>query len=519
MISVSNDYKNNLNNRALSPKSKIIVDGVTYLGDVIKTFPKIKHQATDVIGCFPAKTVSFEIYDYNNELDFINKEVEVYQGFMINGTPVYVKQGIFIPKDENVKTNISNKVISFENVQDRTQLLEDKYESNLDWSNNQTHTGLEIVQEICTRKQITLKTSNFSFANYQFKQPNFPENITDRQVIARLGEIGGENAYFDYNGELVIKGQTNTNDILQRSRYEKISIEKTVTYNTVILGKKDINDDIVYPSTIAVERVERRIEDNPFVDLIREEIIEEVAQHIIGLTYTPYELQGCVDGHIYELNDVISVIDRNGNTVRAVILDFENSSRIKSKIKLSLESKNTTNYNLAGSNKESLDKVRLDVDHINNEIRGIVSSISGEDGLSQRVNSVETRITSTDYRINAISKNVTYTEFDEDGNPTNSDINSVKTKEKNFTFNDDGFDIATPDSNFRLHQDETGSYYYEGNNVIGQYTKDGSKQKDLELFGTYSYGKKEINDTPMFVAQLYTDENGEEGFGHFCNRS
>ena len=42
-------------------------------------------------------------------------------------------------------------------------------------------------------------------------------------------------------------------------------------------------------------------------------------------------------------------------------------------------------------------------------------------------------------------------------------------------------------------------------------------QKDLELFGTYSYGKESIDDTPMFVGQLYTDANGEQGFGHFYN--
>lgn len=75
------------------------------------------------------------------------------------------------------------------------------------------------------------------------------------------------------------------------------------------------------------------------------------------------------------------------------------------------------------------------------------------------------------------------------------------------------------ESNFKMIQTAKGTYYKDGENTTGEYTKDGSKQKNLELFGTYSYGKKEINDTPMFVAQLYIDENGEEGFGHFCNRS
>lgn len=70
---------------------------------------------------------------------------------------------------------------------------------------------------------------------------------------------------------------------------------------------------------------------------------------------------------------------------------------------------------------------------------------------------------------------------------------------------------------YKAQHTAQGTFYKDGDSITGQYTKDGSKQKDLELFGTYSYGKNDINDTPMFVAQLYTDEKGEECFGHFYN--
>ena len=99
MISVSSDYKNYIsNNLSVSAKNKIIVDGVEYLGNVLKTYPKISHSTSKICGSFPAKTVSFEIYDLNNSLDFENKEIEVYKGLMLNGTPYYVKQGVFIPQ-------------------------------------------------------------------------------------------------------------------------------------------------------------------------------------------------------------------------------------------------------------------------------------------------------------------------------------------------------------------------------------------------------------------------------------
>lgn len=375
MISVSSDYKNYIsNNTSVSAQNKIVVDGVEYLGNVLKTYPKISHSASKVCGSFPAKTVSFEIYDLTNSLDFEGKEITVYKGLMLNGSPYYVKQGVFIPQKNNITTDISSRSIKFEKVQDRTQLLDELYESELDWTDNQTHTGLEIVQEICTKKNLTLKSNNFAWASYAFYQPNFPSNVTYREVIARLAEIGGETVIFDYNGYLEFKSQYTTGDTIGRTRFGNLSKEKTITINSIVLGKEGINDDIKYPVNMSdPDRVSLRIEDNPYVDLRREEMISDVASHIIGLTYVPFNVSNLLDGFIYELNDVISITDRNNETLRAVLLTIENSSRIQSNVKLDDSNKDTTDYNLAGSQKGTLAGVRLDVDHIKNEIRSIVS--------------------------------------------------------------------------------------------------------------------------------------------------
>ena len=404
MIPVNQDYINYLSNKAFSPYSKIIVDGVSYLGNVIKTFPKIKHQATNIAGSFPAKTVSFEIYDNNNNLDFQNKEIEVYKGFLINNQVEYIKQGTFIPRAENITRNISTKVISFKDVQDRTQLLENTYKSDLNYSNGQTHTGLEIVQEICTKRNITLLNNNFAFANYNFPQPNFYETITEREVIARLAEIGGETAFFNYNGYLTIKGQNNSNMTIPRSRYEKISKEKTITYNTVVLGKEGIDDDIVYPTNMSEnDRVAFKILDNPYVDLIRESIISEVASHIIGLSYIPSELTGFIDGFIFELNDYITVVDRNNTTSKLVIMDYESTSRYKcnAKCKFNIDSQ-STNYKIAGSNQQAINSVKFEVNHIDQTVTSVISQTtdttnpdslaSKQSVLTQRVDSLESAI-------------------------------------------------------------------------------------------------------------------------------
>ena len=108
-------------------------------------------------------------------------------------------------------------------------------------------------------------------------------------------------------------------------------------------------------------------------------------------------------------------------------------------------------------------------------------------------------------------------QYDSEGNPLSGEVREVTTT-TGFKFNAEGMTIEDTSSNFKALHRNTGTYYKEGDSIVGQYTKDGSKQKDLELFGVYYYGKNDFPDTPMFVAQLYTDENGEEAFGHFYNR-
>lgn len=383
MYAISADYKDYIeNNLSISPKSKIVVDGVEYTGSVIKSSPKFSHKNTSMIGGFPIKSCSFEIYDLDNSLDFENKELTVYKGININDTVEYIPQGIFIPRAKDIKTNISQKTISFENIQDKGQLFDGIYQSSLDWTTQ--HTGLEIVQEICRNLGIILETIDFNWADYEFKQPNFESNTTYREVVSRLAEIGGSIAFMSRTGGLVIKGQTLIRHTISNKRYTKLSKEKTFgSINTVVLGKDGKNDDIVYPNSIDIDRIEWKILDNPFVDLYRQEMIETVANYIIGQSIIPFELTDFVDGFYLDLNDAVEVVDKNNNSFTAVILNYESTSRIKSKISAETQTTSLTDYNLAGSNTKSLTKIRHDVDHINEQI---VSTIQKTETIEDNIN-------------------------------------------------------------------------------------------------------------------------------------
>lgn len=142
-----------------------------------------------------------------------------------------------------------------------------------------------------------------------------------------------------------------------------------------------------------------------------------------------------------------------------------------------------------------------------NEIKASVESVSSSvDGLNTTINRVEEITNDNSQVINVISTNI---------DRTSGEVREVTTT-TGFTFNADGMTIDDG-SGFKAQHRSNGTYYKDGESIVGQYTKDGSKQKDLELFGTYSYGKETIDDTPMFIGQLYTNENGEQAFGHFYN--
>lgn len=387
MYAISNGYKNLIENRlSLSPKSKIVVDNVEYTGAVLKSYPKISHKTSNMIGGFPTKTCSFEIYDINNNLDFEGKEITVYRGLDVNGTTEWIPQGIFIPTADKITTNITTKTISFNSIQDKSQLFDATYTTNLTWMDGSTHTGLEIVQDICSILGITLETTTFNWYDYSFKQPNFPSNITYREVINRIAEIGKSIAYISRTGGLVIKGQNATGHSISRSRYGKLSKEKQFgPINVVVLGKDGVDDDIVYPNVLPSNVVEWKILDNPFVDLYREEMIETVASYIIGQSIIPFELTDFIDGFYLDLNDTVQVTDKNGNAFNATLLNYESTSRIKSTIGAETQNNTSTNYNLAGSNKESIRTVKSEVDHINDTITQVVEEIGDRSSKSTTI--------------------------------------------------------------------------------------------------------------------------------------
>ena len=518
MEAISNDLKQQLEtSTSLKTKNKIVVGTTVYDGSKIKTYPKISHKNNAVYGGFPAKTCSFELYDANNNIDLENKEIKVYKGIEVNNEIEWILQGIFIPQAKDIKTNINSKSISFNNVQDKTQYFDVSYNSDLVWENNTTHTGLEIIKEICDKLSIELSSSSFNLSTYDFKQPNFSENATCREVINKYAEISGSIAFINRQGKLEIKAPTATNYSFERNRYIKLTKEKVVTFNTLVLGKEGLNDDIFYPATLDDERVEYKILDNPFVDLYREDMIEDISANFIGKSYIPFTLNNFVDGFCLDLNDIISVKDRNGNTLTLTILNYEIASRISVNTSAETVDSNKTDYNLAGSNKSEINKVKLDVDHNRKKITALAKSTDeNTEKIAQVViennqikNTVSQNYQETNNNITETNKQLT--QIKEDISGVNINVSNLTTKTQEIDGNiekieqkldDMSYDFTTAglkvgksiDDNNTVF-DNNGIRSYNKTELNAIFNKNGSGINKLIVTGTAQIGYLKIKKT------------------------
>ena len=370
------------------PKSKIEVGGVTYTGETaLISYPKISHTAEKMIGGFPAKTCSFEIYNRNGELSLNAQEITVYRGLEIDGSVEWVPMGIFAADDENITNNLTKRSISFKGT-DRSRLFDTQFVNDITYP----CTVAQFVSHLCRRHGITLETTTFPFSDrVLLTAPNADSSVSERELISRIAELGGCIAQISRTGGLRISAPQATGKTVKKRYYKTVSKEpKFGAITAVSLGHAEYSDDIIYPENANENSVNWRIEDNPFVDgaiakadgitaTTRETLIADIAANIIGRNIVPFSVADFVDDYIYDLNDAITVEEKDGGTFETVILNLSTASRIKSNIGSDVQISGSTKYNLAGSVKQSLKKVLLEVDHQNNKISALAQDFSNLD--------------------------------------------------------------------------------------------------------------------------------------------
>lgn len=451
MYAASTSYKNYIaSSRVRVPKSKIVVGNATYTGQqYLKTYPKISHSNSKMIGGFPAKSCEFEIYNLDGSIDLNGKEVSVYRGLEINGSVTWIPLGLFTAKDEDITNNKTARSISFKGT-DRAVLFDCAYGGSLTYP---TTLGA-FVKEICQRHGVALETATFPMSTFKLTEaPNMDASVTDRELISRAAELGGCIAQISRTGGLRISKPVNTGIQIGKARYKAVSKEpKFGVINSLVFGHDGYDDDITYPSIAPENLCQWRIDDNPFIDKTRESSIKTVAAQIFGMSIMPFQITDCIDDYIFDLNDTISVQDKDGTYFTATVLQIETTARIRSKLSAEAQTVRKTDYKMAGSVMQTLKKVQLQVDHQNLSIQTLVQDVSGLSGevstLKQTASSIQSKVTKiegdyvTSSTIEQLSNeiNVRFNSISELNNATTTiNAQGIKVEDGSFTAESDAF--------------------------------------------------------------------------------
>ncbi len=399
------------------PRSKIVVDGKTYTGlEHLVSFPKITHETEKMIGGFPAKTCEFEIYNLDGKLSLNGKEVQVYRGLDISDTKtVWIPMGLFYADGEDVTNNSTKRTIQFKGT-DRTRLFDSPFANVYSKGIIPADTVISTVAEkICAKHGLSINTATKSkIISYRFtKAVGTPEDTTDRQVIAWIAELSGCIPIISRDGQSLMftrptyketvteAGKTYpSGSYADKRKYKTLSAEPLYgPINAISFGHADYDDAYVYQDDTDVETNglhEWKINDNALAENDKSALAPKVFAIIKGMQIYPFELTDFIDDYLFDINDGIQIKKKDGAFVTTYVLGMNTTSRIRSVFKAGTQDSSSADRNLAGSVKLDMKKVKLSVDHINNQITALVKETDEKySKLTQTVDGFETEIADT----------------------------------------------------------------------------------------------------------------------------
>lgn len=210
--------------------------------------------------------------------------------------------------------------------------------------------------------------------------PNLSGTETCREVIAWAAEAALGNAYINRDGKIVIRSiiPAGTGYAIDPDLYFESEIGSAYgSINTLMLARLPQNDNVYRSSaTGGVQKIALTIADNPFLDAIRDDVINAMFAQIDGVSVQPYTLDWCGDPAL-DPGDTITLTDTDGTQKTALYgcatLDFDGGMRAT--VEVTTPTNETIQYQKAASTREALRKTQLAVDKANQKIESLVQEI------------------------------------------------------------------------------------------------------------------------------------------------
>ncbi len=401
---------NVLKNNFIQTDWRIKINGEQFDSNIFKVYPSLTKSTNKMFGDFIMSQCNFELNDRENKLDVLNKEIEIEKLIRINGNNIWYKFGNFIISEiVSDKSALSIKCTAY----DKAILFNQKYESNLNFPLK----GIDVLNEILEKRKVKLN-GTFSFAEFEFPQINYNSETSEREMIARLAELGGEHAIINRQGKLEFR-KTNKIDIIingeHRTEYSLENPDKAI--GQVSLGFKNYDDDYIKGENIDGEQT-FRIENNPYAELVRDVVIEDIYNNIHGKQARAFSIKGLIGAEFFDINDVFILNDNQGNKHELTILGIKTDGSLRGEIYAEKIEYTSANYKIAGSVKEDLKKVGLEVNHINQTIKTQAEKINDTMKISSRteqdINGIRTQVSQVEEKNKVIEEKQTNLEQDID---------------------------------------------------------------------------------------------------------
>lgn len=240
----------------------------------------------------------------------------------------------------------------------------------------------EWLGAICEQANVPLATT--TFPNSDITLNNQPYLADEASLRDAVREVAGSAGCFAQiiNGELHIKWFDDTT-VTAEDWFELTQGEEVPAVNVVVLGRGDLEDNIVYPLPAPENAYELRIDDNQILLDREQEAIVPIYEQVNGFKYHIFKLRfNGLKG--LRAGQQVTYTDINGDTITTPVMshslkflggDYNDPNAYESTLEsVQLKETNTT-YKYAGSVAKSIKRTEARVDKVEGNIRLITQDI------------------------------------------------------------------------------------------------------------------------------------------------
>lgn len=299
-------------------------------------------------------------------------------------------------------------------------------------------TNGEWLAAICAHVGVELATPEFTNSDLLLgAQPYLSDGASFRDAVKEIaGSSGGFAQIID--NKLHVKWFDGENPTELADWFSLTQEEHVDPVNVVVLGRGDLEDNIVFPTETPENPHELRIDDNQVLFQLEREAIEAIYNQVNGFEYRVFNLR-FIGLKNLKAGQKVRYRDIDGELVETFVMtnslsfcggDYNNPDAWESTISSVHLNETSTNYKYAGSVMKSIKNTEAKVDKTNQRIEMIVSEQKQlEDQMNESFTKVEQNITSVVTSVqssggsNLIRNSAMY--FKESGKPTHWEVSET----------------------------------------------------------------------------------------------